>query len=340
MARTVAEIAGRVTGGGPPNIFTTLGRHPRLFRAWLRYSARLMPFGSLPRRDTELVILRVAWQCRSAYEWHQHVAIALRVGLTPDEVAGVADASPAGGLHGAPAGAAGRLRRAARPARALRRDVECRRGESQQPGGDRTVPARRALPGAGVGDRRTRNRGRVEPGLGAAVSPAATARRSTGRFGLKSAARQSGCLGHDRVLRPPASGDSSLVSFEPVHDDRASARLSPSADWRTLLARRAAATRGRHGARSSRGPGPDPRELARPRRPRGCRSDVATASCMAGHEYTSPLGNASADSRSSPRCARPLATPSTGSLLVAHPAGAIRPTLGAIGAESGTEQAL
>ncbi len=91
LARIVAEIAGRVTGTGPPSIFTTLGQHPRLFRAWLRYSAQLMPFGHLPRRDTELVILRVAWQCRSAYEWHQHVPIALRVGLTPDEVAGVAD---------------------------------------------------------------------------------------------------------------------------------------------------------------------------------------------------------------------------------------------------------
>ncbi|HEX5820271.1 MAG TPA: carboxymuconolactone decarboxylase family protein [Solirubrobacterales bacterium] len=98
LARAVAEITGRVTGGGPPNIFTTLGQHPRLFRAWLRYSARLMPFGQLPRRDTELVILRVAWQCRSAYEWRQHVPIALRVGLTPDEVAGVADSSPAGGF--------------------------------------------------------------------------------------------------------------------------------------------------------------------------------------------------------------------------------------------------
>ena len=54
-----------------------------------------MPFGKLPRRDTELVILRVAWQCRSAYEWHQHVPIALRVGLTPDEVAGIADSLPA-----------------------------------------------------------------------------------------------------------------------------------------------------------------------------------------------------------------------------------------------------
>jgi alkylhydroperoxidase family enzyme len=90
LARIVAEIAGRVTGTGPPSIFTTLGQHPRLFRAWLRYSAQLMPFGQLPRCDTELVILRVAWECRSAYEWHQHVPIALRVGLTPDQVAGVA----------------------------------------------------------------------------------------------------------------------------------------------------------------------------------------------------------------------------------------------------------
>jgi alkylhydroperoxidase family enzyme len=96
LARIVAELAGRVSDSGPPNIFTTLGQHPRLFRAWLRYSARLMPFGQLPRRDTELVILRVAWQCRSAYEWQQHVPIALRVGLTPDEVAGVADRSGAG----------------------------------------------------------------------------------------------------------------------------------------------------------------------------------------------------------------------------------------------------
>jgi alkylhydroperoxidase family enzyme len=97
LARAVAEIAGRVTGSGPPNIFTTLGQHPRLFRAWLRYSGALMPFGKLPRRDTELVILRVAWQCRSAYEWHQHVPLALRVGLTPDEVAAVAK-FPSGGF--------------------------------------------------------------------------------------------------------------------------------------------------------------------------------------------------------------------------------------------------
>jgi alkylhydroperoxidase family enzyme len=98
LARLVCVVGGRVTGSGPANVFTTLGRHPRLFRAWLRYSARLMPFGRLPRRDTELVILRVAWRCRSAYEWHQHVPIALRVGLSPDEVAGVADSAPSAGF--------------------------------------------------------------------------------------------------------------------------------------------------------------------------------------------------------------------------------------------------
>jgi hypothetical protein len=52
-----------------------------------------MPFGTLPRRDAELVILRVAWRCGCAYEWQQHVPIALRVGLTSEEVAGVADSS-------------------------------------------------------------------------------------------------------------------------------------------------------------------------------------------------------------------------------------------------------
>ncbi len=98
LARAVAWAAGRVTGTGPPAIFTTLGRHPRLFRAWLFYSARLMPFGTLPRRDAELVILRVAGQRRAAYEWWHHVPLALRAGLRPDEIEAAAGAQPAAGL--------------------------------------------------------------------------------------------------------------------------------------------------------------------------------------------------------------------------------------------------
>ena len=46
----------------PPNLFTTLARRRGLFRGWLMFAGRLMPGGTLPREDTELVILRVAAQ--------------------------------------------------------------------------------------------------------------------------------------------------------------------------------------------------------------------------------------------------------------------------------------
>ncbi|MCC2655271.1 MAG: carboxymuconolactone decarboxylase family protein [Panacagrimonas sp.] len=72
-----------------PDVFLLLLRHPHLFWAWLRFASKLMPFGTLDRRDAELVILRVAWNCRCRYEWGQHVAIGLRAGLTPEEIGAV-----------------------------------------------------------------------------------------------------------------------------------------------------------------------------------------------------------------------------------------------------------
>ena len=90
LAAVVALGSAKVSGGPPLNIFRTLGRDPALFRAWLVYSSRLLTRGRLPRRDTELVILRVAATCGSGYEWRQHVRIGLRSGLSEDEVAGAA----------------------------------------------------------------------------------------------------------------------------------------------------------------------------------------------------------------------------------------------------------
>jgi alkylhydroperoxidase family enzyme len=69
----------------------------RLFRPWLRFAARLMPGGTLERKDSELVILRVGWNCRSRYEWGQHVIIGQREGLTPAEIARVAQGPDAPG---------------------------------------------------------------------------------------------------------------------------------------------------------------------------------------------------------------------------------------------------
>jgi AhpD family alkylhydroperoxidase len=92
-----ARVAGLVTRTGPPNIFTTLGRHRRLFRGWLRFAGRLMPRGTLPRRETELVILRVAHLQGSAYELAAHNRIALRSGITREELDRLAVGASAGG---------------------------------------------------------------------------------------------------------------------------------------------------------------------------------------------------------------------------------------------------
>src|SRR5690606_7431018 len=76
------------TGGpaaGATHIFTTLVRHPGLFRRWLPFGGKLLA-GKLPARDRELLVLRTGWNCRSDYEWAQHVRIARRAGLTDEEV--------------------------------------------------------------------------------------------------------------------------------------------------------------------------------------------------------------------------------------------------------------
>lgn len=80
-----------------PALFLMLLRHPRLFWPWLRFAGRLMPNGSIGRRDAELVILRVAWNCRCRYEWGQHVAIALRLGFTTADIERVGEGPAAGG---------------------------------------------------------------------------------------------------------------------------------------------------------------------------------------------------------------------------------------------------
>lgn len=84
-----ARVAGRVQGTEPPAVFLTLGRHRRLFWGWLHFAGRLMPGGRLSRRESELVILRVAARRGSSYELTQHRRLGRRAGLGRDEIAGI-----------------------------------------------------------------------------------------------------------------------------------------------------------------------------------------------------------------------------------------------------------
>ena len=85
MRRPGSCSPARGIAGSDANIFTTLVRHPGLFRKWMPFGGKLLA-GKLPARDRELLILRTGWNCRAEYEWGQHVRIGLDSGLTREEI--------------------------------------------------------------------------------------------------------------------------------------------------------------------------------------------------------------------------------------------------------------
>jgi alkylhydroperoxidase family enzyme len=93
----ILRVLGLATGGRAPNVFTTLARHRGLFRRWLWFAAALMPGGKLPRADSELVILRVAHNAGSDYEWSQHERLGRAAGLDDAQIARVREGPRAPG---------------------------------------------------------------------------------------------------------------------------------------------------------------------------------------------------------------------------------------------------
>jgi 4-carboxymuconolactone decarboxylase len=68
-------------------LMSTLVRHPKLTRAYLRFAGYLLLGSSLPARVREQAILRVAHRRDCAYEWSHHVDIAREAGLSDAEIA-------------------------------------------------------------------------------------------------------------------------------------------------------------------------------------------------------------------------------------------------------------
>jgi alkylhydroperoxidase family enzyme len=88
----VAGLEGREAGGAtrPLHILATIAHHPRLLEPFLAFAATLAAGGVLPRRASELLALRAAWNCRSPFEWGHHVIYARSAGLREEEIEAIA----------------------------------------------------------------------------------------------------------------------------------------------------------------------------------------------------------------------------------------------------------
>jgi len=88
--------AGKGLGRGVINVFATLVRHPKLFKRWSVFANHVMFKSTLVARDREILILRIAWACRSLYEWGQHVSMGRDAGLSAREIEQIKLAPDAG----------------------------------------------------------------------------------------------------------------------------------------------------------------------------------------------------------------------------------------------------
>jgi AhpD family alkylhydroperoxidase len=92
------KLAARVWRVPQIHLFTTLGQHKSLFWLWAPFAGLLLRWGRLPKRDTELVILRVGHLRGCDYEVQQHRRIAARSGVDAGKQEKIFDGPDADGL--------------------------------------------------------------------------------------------------------------------------------------------------------------------------------------------------------------------------------------------------
>jgi 4-carboxymuconolactone decarboxylase len=67
-------------------VYRTFARHPKLYVPRQILSEYIRTKSTLSPRVREMLILRIGWRCRSAYEWAAHAPAGRRAGLTDDQI--------------------------------------------------------------------------------------------------------------------------------------------------------------------------------------------------------------------------------------------------------------
>ena len=68
------------------NLYKIIGHNPTMLTGWIEFAYSLRRDCTTPRTLRELMILRGAQLCNSAYEWHQHKRMAHKCGVPPAQV--------------------------------------------------------------------------------------------------------------------------------------------------------------------------------------------------------------------------------------------------------------
>jgi len=77
----------RKAGRGVPTLYRTLGNAPAMLQAWTGLAWPLRHDATTPRGLRELIIMRVAQLTGAPYEWLAHWDMAVRSGVTEDQLA-------------------------------------------------------------------------------------------------------------------------------------------------------------------------------------------------------------------------------------------------------------
>ena len=68
------------------NLYKIIGHNPTMLTGWIEFAYSLRRDCTTPRTLRELMILRGAQLCNSAYEWHQHKRMARKCGVPHAQV--------------------------------------------------------------------------------------------------------------------------------------------------------------------------------------------------------------------------------------------------------------
>jgi 4-carboxymuconolactone decarboxylase len=77
--------------GSRTNIMMVMANHPDLGKAYNTFGKHFLVTNTVPLRERELIVMRVAWLVQSEYEWHNHVGYCLNLGMSLEEIAAIKD---------------------------------------------------------------------------------------------------------------------------------------------------------------------------------------------------------------------------------------------------------